>query len=356
MKTRKIHYIAHYKYAVISWLLIVVLYLFSACTAINDDSLDNKDSVIRFSSVTVSKSEVSTRAVVMGADAHNEGLPIGSDIDVFIYNVNKGSVPSDDEENDDPAVTLPMVYTTTEAPDAETAQSSLNIKNSTVKPPKYPNVNGNKNAYIFAVWPAKATEDETNEDSYSFSVNTNQSIPANVTASDLMATDQIIQSSDGGKAINLPMTHCMAKVIVKFNPTGSLTDSNMPTTFSVLGVKNTVTIKPKTAATDATDNGRAAITTNNTTVDITASPSEAFLLPPQTIDANSPFLQFTISGVTADHFADIENVTFKLPTALTLVANTVYEITVNVNVNYITVTATITPWNSETMTFDKYIL
>ena len=34
----------------------------------------------------------------------------------------------------------------------------------------------------------------------------------------------------------------------------------------------------------------------------------------------------------------------------------VYEITINVNVNYITATATITPWNTEDMTFDKYIL
>lgn len=338
MKMKLIYLFAIYS-VIIAWY---------GCTGDHNDYSIEKSAPIRFGSVIVNHDLSITRT--MGADEHNIGLPMGSDIDVFIYDSSGNPVPSDDENNSNPPVTLPIVYTTVEAPDAVTTQSGLNIKDASLKSPRYPTT---KLAYIFAVWPAMASQSDAASDNYNFTVNTDQRYASNVTSSDLLSTDKIEQTSDGTATIDLPMMHCMAKVIVKFNPTGSLTDSNMPDEFSVLGVKNSVTIKPKTAATSS---GRGAITTNAGTTNLSCSSEEAFLIPPQTIAAGATFLQFDIKGSASDNFSAITGVTFKPAAAITFEANTVYEITVNVNVNYITATATIMPWNTEEITFEKRIL
>lgn len=343
------------KYITYQTIIIAVMTLYSCSNDEYQTTGTDKPVAIRFSGVSVNDNTVSvTRAT--GADAHNEGLPIGSDIDVFIYDSSGNAVYEYDEDADtSPSVTLPMVYTTIDEPDAETAKSNLNIKDSSLKPPRYPNGNPGT-AYIFAVWPAMPSSSEASADSYTFSVAADQRDASAVASSDLLATDQIQQLSTGGKAIDLPMTHCMAKVIVRFNPTGNLTASNMPATFDMLGIKNSVTIKPKTAATAVSGNGRDAITTNSGTTTIQCTAGQAFLIPPQTIAQSTKLLEFNIGGTASDNFSAISGASFTTTNAITFVANMVYEITINVNVNYITATATITPWNTEDMTFDKYIL
>lgn len=317
------------------------------CTSEHESELDGSSTVVpvRFGTLSVGSGKASTRA--MGADAHTTGLPQGSEIDVFLYDSSGTPLKIESGGN----VSTPLVYVTLDAPNQETAQSALGMKTVSASP-AYPN-EGDNSAYIFAVWPAKATATEADADSYTFTVSDNQRVAANVAASDLLATDRIVQSKDAAKAIDLPMTHCMAKVIVKFNPTGNLTQANMPTDFTVTGIKNSVTIKPKTAATSS---GRGAISTNAATTSIAASTAEAFLIPPQTVAAGATLLQFDISGTAGDNFNAISNATYKPATAITFEANSVYEITVNVNVNYITATATITPWNKEDMVFDKVTL
>ena len=331
----------------------------SSCNNDHYPTVTDRQVPIHFSMVSIGESTKYITRSTMGADSHNTGLPKGSDIDVFVYDKDGKVVPEfDDDATTAKLVTLPLVYTTTDDPNTEMAISNLNLKSSTINPPKYPTDN-TKTAYIFAVYPAKATKEEATADSYTFEVEEDQTDAANVAKSDLLATEQITQSSDYGKAIDLPMTHCMAKVIIKFNPmdNGNLTESNMPTTFTLPNIKNSVTIQPKTAATGAEgSNGTAAISTNSSTTTITGSTEEALLIPPQKIEAGSVFLQFTIKGSSVDKFNDITNVLFKPSAEIDFRANTVYEITINVNVNYVTATATITDWNRETMTFDKYIL
>ncbi len=314
------------------------------CSSDHRLTATNRSVPIIFGNVTVNKGEL-TRAT-MGADVHNTGLPYGSRIDVFIYNSAGTPVPTDNELQGNPQAELPIVYVTTENPDPEMAQSALNREGNSQASPKYPS---NDDANIFAVWPAMTSGSSP----YTFTIQSDQRSAANVTASDLLATDRIVQPEVGGKAIDLPMTHCMAKVIVKFNATGNLTAANMPDEYSVLGVKNSVTIDPQTAATSS---GRGAITTNSGTSNLSCSTAEAFLIPPQTVAAGATFLQFDIKGTVADHLNAISGATFKPTAAIEFQANTVYEITVNVNIDYITATATITPWNTEDMTFDKVIL
>ena len=332
---RRLTYLFLTASAVLAW---------QGCSSDSRLTATNHSVPITFGNVTINKGEL-TRAT-MGADQHNTGLPYGSRIDVFIYNSSGTPVPTDNEAQGNPSAILPIVYVTTENPDPEMAQSALNRESTAQASPKYPT---SDDANIFAVWPAMAS----GSSAYSFTIQSDQRIAANVTASDLLATDRIVQPEVGGKAIDLPMTHCMAKVIVKFNATGNLTAANMPDEYSVLGVKNSVTIDPQTAATSS---GRGAITTNSGTTNLSCNTAEAFLIPPQRIESGTTFLQFNIKGIAANAFNDITGVTFKPATDIEFQANTVYEITVNVNVDYITATATITPWNTEDMTFDKVIL
>ena len=321
-----------------------------SCSGDNEPETSRQDSTpITFAAVSVD-SKATTRTT-MGADAHETGLPLGVTLDVFIYDRDGTVVTSDADGN--PAVTLPLVYVTTEDGDPETGQSGLGLQNESLSQPVYPKTDTNHTAYIFAVYPAGCTSSKATANSYTFSVSTSQRTAANVTASDLLATEQISQPEAGGKAIDLPMTHRMAKVIVKFNATGDLTADNMPTDFNVLNVQNTVTIAPKTGA---ISNGSACITTTGSPTIIEACTTEAFLIPPQTIISGTEFLSFDISGTAADNFHAITGGKFTPTRDLVFEANKVYEITVNVSVNYITATATITPWNEETMTFDKYIL
>ena len=330
---------------------MAALLVFLACS--DDDTTEadgiHKGTPIVFSTVKVEKDGNRTRT--MAADAHETGLPQNSLIDVFIYDKTGTAVLSDADVTPQPRVTLPLVYITTDDSNPETCQSDLRIKDGTLSPPLYPS-SDDKSAYIFAFYPAGSSNDV----SYNFSVSTDQTMEANIIGSDLLATEQIIQPESSGKGVDLPMTHRMAKVIVKFNPTGSLTDANMPTNFDVCNVKKTVTIEPKKGATDATSNGTKCISTTGSATTIAACTSQAFLIPPQTISQGTIFLSFSINGTAADNFNSITGVTFKPVNDIEFLANTVYEITVNVNVNYITATATITPWNNETMTFDKYIL
>lgn len=335
MKTRTTYHI----------LAIAALLALWACSSDSDSwpKDSNECTPILFSSVSIDKNSVKTRT--MAADTHNKGLDKGAEINVFIYNENGNPVKNGDEDSS-PLATLPLVYKTTDDANPETAQSALTPKESNTSP-AYPN-GENNNAYIFAFYPTTATK--VSDDEYTFSASTDQRVADNIIQSDLLATDLIIQPRAGGKAIDLPMSHRMAKIIVKFNPTGSLTEENMPTEFQVINVQKDITIRPKTTATS----GSASITTSGAATTIIANSSEAFLIPPQTI--SNAFLKFTIKGKASDKFDDIIDVTFTPTQSLTLEANNVYEITVSVNVNYVTVTAAITPWNHEDITFDKYIL
>lgn len=321
---------------------------------------------IRFSSVAVGSDYMVTRALV-GADAHNEGLAERSDINVFIYDKNGAPVLQDVETSVVPQVVLPLVYETTSAADPETAKSSLSLKDPRLALPKYPT---DGTAYIFAFYPALTAADASFN--YAFSVATDQRNVASVEASDLLATDRIVQKTksdtpsegSGGeendqnmeKSIDLNLRHCMAQIIVRFNPTGSLTDSNMPKEFTVSNVSYSVGFNAKTAATSEANGGHESISTSSSSANIQATAEQAFLLPPQTIAANQPFIKFDISGNETDKFKGVVGASYAPSTDLVLMENTIYEITVNVNVSYISATATITPWTKESMSLGKHIL
>lgn len=318
-----------------------------ACGDAQDPIISNGDVPIRFASASVETGRNITRT--MGADYNDAGLPLGAALDVYIYN-NSGNPVAYEDATNGATVTLPMTYVTTGTADPTTIRSALTLSDTkNTLPPVYP-TGDDKNAYIFAVYPARPDNAATD---YTFTVSDKQRNANNVWNSDLLTTDMITHPYEGQKPVDLPLSHRLSKVIVKFNPTGNLTAANMPETFLVHGVKPSVTVNPKSGT-----NPMAASVSEGTGTPITieGSTSEAFIIPPQTISSNTTFLSFDIKGNDEEHFHTIKGVYFKFSSDFTFAPNTVYEITVNVNVNYISATATISPWLSETLTFDKFTL
>ena len=262
------------------------------------------------------------------ADAYNNSLPSGSQIDVFIY----------DDTGADISITFAgspttWVYRTNGEVDAVTGKSAL-VK---VSPSEYVD--------YFAVYPH--TEGVTpSTSSYNFSVQTDQTTQENILKSELITNDITNCPSEDARSVNLALKHRMAKVLVQFVPTGEMKEENLPDMFYVTNICPTVTIDPQEGTID---------TGNSQTTTLTAARGQAFFLPPQTIQANSQFLKFDLKAVGGAD-TGIKNVTFTPTSSITFNANTCYVLSLKLDLNYIKLTGSIKDWTAETLAFDKIIL
>ena len=277
-----------------------------------------------------------TRAGYM-ADYYSNSLPVGSLIDVLIYNASNNAAIT--TELTDP--TQPWIYRTLDEADPTTGRSTLLLTNAT-KAPHFPN--GVNDVNIFAVYPQVAGLTPSTG-SFQFSVNTNQTTESAIIGGDLLTSELTSMNINDG-AVNLELYHRMAKVLVEFVPSNDLAAENMPnTTYSVTNVKTGVTVTPTTGG----------VATNAATTTVTAKVGEPFFLPPQTITAGTQLLQFDLKNVGATG-TGIRNVTFSPTTDIVLEGNIFYVLQLTVGVNYIKLTTTIKDWTGETVLFDKIIL
>lgn len=305
---------------------------------------------IMFSSAAVS--EIG-RTRADASDTYNTTLPGGSDIGVFIYDCDdqpvKGAGSSDGDKI--------WVYQTVGTADATTLISSLQLT-SHYKNPQYPTVSGDPNTYktsvkVFAVFPCPASSVDLTTTSYTFSVALDQTVADNIIASDLLATEQKTynQPHCQDNTLQLDLKHRMAKVLVTLTPkTGSdLTAANIPEAFDVLNVVRSVTIRPK-AGTITTNTSEAKTSELSPLKGLT---TQAFFLPPQSLTADTELLKFNI--LASGNFKGINGATFKVPTGgVTFEAGKVYHINVTVDVDFVTMTGTITPWIPETISYTEY--
>jgi hypothetical protein len=155
----------------------------------------------------------------------------------------------------------------------------------------------------------------------------------------------------------------MAKVTVVFTPkSGSdLTAANMPTNFDVLNVYRDVTVTlPKTASTGGVSGGTGTKTSES--VPLHACTSHSFFIPPQTLTAGTTLLKFNINANEATDtysaFKGINGATFVVPTGgVTFQAGYQYLITVLVDVDFITMPGSITPWvDGGELEYPEYVL
>ena len=332
--------------------LTTALWMLLGCTSDNDvPSPAIGDTDIQLGAIGTCSTPI-TRSYY--ADTYNTALPAGKNIDVFIYGADGNFVTH-------PTVsqTTVWVYQTVGAPDAN-GISTLSLI-SPEKTPKFPLVSGSTETYqdyvkIFAVFPSNSDLTPTTA-SYPFTVESDQTEETNILKSDLMAnttqwSTQYAKSYCDENAINLSMLHQMAKIHVTFVADGDMTSENLPTNFTVTNVYKTVTITPSsgTVGSGTVGNGLADQGT------ITANTSQAFFLPPQTISTSTVFLTFDIPSPTGSIFHSITGCSFTPTTEMVFEANTAYEVTVKVNVDFATTTASITGWTLDILTFDDYIL
>lgn len=284
--------------------------------------------------------EIGTRSYY--ADAYNTELPSGKLIDVFIYAHDGTDISI--LQSTDLETAHSWVYHTVGS--ANGRKSSLALvpseMNNYNKTPKYPNVGNDPSTHvsIFAVYPHKADITPSTAN-YTFSVSDSQTTEEAITGGDLMAhTITQYTAADCENNIELTLRHKMAKVKVTFTPAGDLTAANMPTTFKVLNVYRTVTITPSTGV---ISKGNADLT--STAAPLTALTDQAFFIPPQTV--SEKLLTFDILG--SGNFNGITGCSFTPSSAIEFNENTCYEIEITVDVDHITATATITPWNNNDM-------
>lgn len=312
--------------------------------------------------------EAQTRADE-GADKYRNSLPEGSNVGVYIYDHTGVDISQSQVKEGDSFVSALWIYKT-DAPDANDGNKmpiSLNMTNPSHKlNPRYPyyKVDGVDepcpSVNIFGVYPIQP-EHTPEQPAYTFTVKQNQTVADNVSASDLISSGvlQKVFEDFNGKTENLPMYHQMARVKVVFTPkAGSdLTADNMPTNFDVQNVYHTVTVDPHAAYVDPAGVNTTGITLYESAGQYTTgndalkgSTDQAFLLPPQTITAGTNLLKFDIKAgnntvTPASDFKGINGATFVVPSGgITLQAGHSYTINVTVDVDFITLTGTITGW------------
>lgn len=332
---------------------VAALCLLAGCSA--DETTDGGQAGgldILFSTAGVGGEKAATRADA--SDTYNSALPAGTDIGVYIY----------DSDGIDICTLQPLdktsktwVYRTVGAADASTRKSVLSLTSHTQNP-RFPVKSGTSEykdyVEIFAVFPIKeGFTPSTMPESYTFSVSDDQTVAANIVASDLLASDIAQYTAEQcEQVLDLVLRHRMAKVLVTLTPkSGSdLTSENIPGTFDVLNVYRTLTVTPKTGT---VSDGNADLTTE--AAPLKGSTSESFFIPPQTVTAGTTLLKFDILP-SGDAFKGIEGVTFKPAASVSFEAGKVYHVNVTVDVDLATLTGTITSWTNENLPFDPRVL
>ena len=332
--------------------------VFGACSSNDEPGLQEqpaKELPIMFSASTVDG--VISRAGA--ADTYDTSLPVGSQIGVYIYDSDNIDISTNQPVVTDPVTSTTWVYQVTGTVNSD-GYAPLRLT-SHVKNPRFPtisstNTNYKSNVRVFAVFPNNtAFKPSLNtSNSYTFTVNSNQRTEDNIKASDLLTSDvATYTSTDCEQRLPIVLKHRMAKVTVVFTPkAGSdLTAANMPTNFDVLNVYPSVTVTPPKASSSVTTVSSGNGTKTSTSSPLQACTTHSFFIPPQTVAAGTTLLRFNVLGneSTAAYptFKGIENATFIVPTGgVTFEASHQYLITVTVDVDFITMTGTITPWTN----------
>ena len=172
----------------------------------------------------------------------------------------------------------------------------------------------------------------------SFSVETDQSTPANYKASDLMYSNNITAQAKQAGAVGLTFNHALTKIIV------SLTAGTGVESSDIAGC--TVKVKAKKSANISS--GQWTSATDDAAVDITmgTGANNAAIIVPQVYAANANFITVTTAG---DH-----SKTFQLTAGKTFYAGKVYTYNLTVNMSEITLeSTTITNWDPQTAVDDN---
>ena len=347
------------RYFIKGFLVLLAMHgLFTACSK-DDADLDKDGSgkPIMLSAAGIA-SDFGRLTRTIYADTYNTELPSGKKIDVFIYASDNTDISIKQSATGE--TSHPWVYQTVGA--ANAGKSSLSLVPADMADyslvPKYPTDNNSlpySSIKLFAVYPHLSGASASG--SYNFTVNSNQTgkdsedndDPESILSGDLMATTLTTYTEEQCEnAIDLTMSHQMAKIHVSFVPSGDLTAANMPTSFKVLNVYRTISITPLTGTISLVN------TDPTTSTDpLIASTQQAFFIPPQTFTpaatpTEKPLLTFDI--LPSGNFKGITGCAFYPSSEVQFQANTRYELVVTVDVDHVTVTATIIPWDKNNLT------
>ena len=344
------------RYITLFALIVAMMLLLTAChndVAADASASQRTDDPILIGNVGVAPNEL-TRADA--SDVYNVSLPSGKEIGIYLYSEGTTDFSGQHPYTDGDKYKT-WVYQTAGTPYAVTGgkyKSSLALVSHTKSPnfPKKTNTELVDQVTLFGMFPYDKTLTPDKTD-YTFTVPLSQTASAAdqaaITAADLLTTNGLVTYTkvqcEAQAAIDLVLHHRMAKLRVVFSPkaNGDLTQANMPTKFDVIGVNRTVTVNPK-AGTVTTSTATADKTT--TDAPLKGVTSQAFFIPPQSLAAGATLLKFNVLG--SDNFRGIQGASFAVPTGgVNLQAGHEYHINVTVDVDFITMTGTITPWDSE---------
>lgn len=337
-------------------ILFVALWALCACSTDRQyvDVVETGGDVeIQFSSTAVATNAV-TRAA---ADTYNNSLPSGSNIGVYIYDSDNIDISTTQPTAGTPSTT--WVYQTVGEADPTTHKSALRLI-SHARNPKFPFVTGSNTEFksyveVFAVFPNNSNVTPSTAD-YTFTVSSDQTVDNNIKNSDLLtsALNRYTYDDCNGKLLDLTLNHRMAKIQVVFSPKsgGDLTEDNMPINFDVVSVQRSVIVTLKTGDVITNTDANDKATMSNPIKAFTTSP---FFIPPQSVAAGETMLRFNI--LSTENFQGIDGATFKVPSGgVTFEAGHSYQINVTVDVDFNTLTGTITQWSEESMSFEPIIL
>lgn len=342
-----------YRNIILYVLAIAAIGLLSTCSSNNDydgdETLSAYDLPIQFAASSVSGME--TRAGA--ADTYDTSLPVGFDIGVYIYDSDNIDIST--KQPVDPSPSTTWVYQVAGSVGTD-GYAPLHLTSHT-KNPRFPLKNDTEYkdyVRVFAVYPNNTaftpSENENSATSYKFTVEKDQTSEAAVKASDLLASDVMqYTSTECESRLSILLKHRMAKVTVAFQPKSGcdLTAANMPSEFDIYNVYRSVTITPTAAP------ATGAVSAGNDDMVLETSPmkgciTHSFFIPPQTITAGTAILKFNVlPNGEADNFPTflgINGCTFAPATNTAFEAGKQYLITVTVDVDFITMTGTITPW------------
>ena len=187
---------------------------------------------------------------------------------------------------------------------------------------------------IYGVYPATAAT--ACNVSTNFTVRTNQTTDANYMASDLMTGVPSTgnPAARTASAIALKFTHLLTKIDinVSLSANSGFTASDLASApVAILGTKPTATFNIQASTVSAADVATTTITAG------TGANNSAIIVP-QTVAANTSFIQVTIGG---------GNYIYKLPTATTFAPSMKYTYNLTVTKTGLTLSGTtITPWNA----------
>ena len=219
----------------------------------------------------------------------------------------------------------------------------------------FPQSNNGVNIYAYAPWKEKLVLNN----SYDFTVESDQSEAENYIASDLLWGQPMKQKQGSNPAtyepanpvartkenVNVTFKHLLSKVQVTLEPGDGLTAVDFKgATLSILGTKPTTSLTLKTgdistASGEATPIIAAKYPTNVPPTSLTASA----IVVPQTIAKGTQFMQVHLAS-GGDLFYTIPD--GELDLALTLESGKIYKYEIKVNLSGLTVTSTIADWET----------